>query len=152
MVIRTEMTSQRYAMGSSDPFPARLEIQFGSLNFQATGNGYLMRLTNRDELHSWQSIGPGPVTTMLATDAPAPTQAAAASTSTPHVLRATITPGAHRAAPGRTRRGTGGRASAHRRNNAARGGTHGHRVPVSLRNAQCCHKVRLVFQHRHGRI
>jgi hypothetical protein len=28
-------------MGSSDPLPAGFEIRFGSLNFQATGNGYL---------------------------------------------------------------------------------------------------------------
>jgi hypothetical protein len=53
MVIRTEYRSQRYSMGSSDPLPAGFEIQFGSLNFQATGNGYLMRITNRDELHPW---------------------------------------------------------------------------------------------------
>jgi hypothetical protein len=33
-------------MGSSDPLPAGFEIRFGSLNFQATGNGYLMRITN----------------------------------------------------------------------------------------------------------
>jgi hypothetical protein len=71
MVIRTEYRSQRYSMGSSDPLPAGFEIRFGSFNFQATGNGYLMRLTNRDELHAWRSIGPGP---MPATpDAPAPT-------------------------------------------------------------------------------
>jgi hypothetical protein len=38
MVIRTEYRSQRYSMGNSDPFPARFEIRFGSLNFQATGN------------------------------------------------------------------------------------------------------------------
>jgi hypothetical protein len=38
-------------MGSSDPFSTGFEIWFGSLNFQATGNDYLMRLTNRDELH-----------------------------------------------------------------------------------------------------
>jgi hypothetical protein len=37
-------------MGSSDPFPARFKIQFGSLNFQATGNNYHM-----------QSTGPGPI-------------------------------------------------------------------------------------------
>jgi hypothetical protein len=35
-------------MGISDPFPAGFEIRFGSLNFQATGNDYLMRLTNCD--------------------------------------------------------------------------------------------------------
>jgi hypothetical protein len=48
MVIRTEYRGQRYSMGSSDPLPAEFEIRFGSLNFQATGNGYLMRITNRD--------------------------------------------------------------------------------------------------------
>jgi hypothetical protein len=83
MVIRTEIRSQRYAMGSSDPFTAGFEIWFGSLNFQATGNDYLMRLTNCDELHPWQSTGPGPMPATSATDAPTPTQAAAVSTSTP---------------------------------------------------------------------
>jgi hypothetical protein len=52
MVIRTEYRGTRYSMGSSDPLHAGFEIQFGSLNFQATGNGYLMRLTNREELLS----------------------------------------------------------------------------------------------------
>jgi hypothetical protein len=42
MVIRTEYRSQRYYMGSSDPLPAGFEIRFGSLNFQATRNDYLM--------------------------------------------------------------------------------------------------------------
>jgi hypothetical protein len=50
MVIRTEYWGQRYSMGSSDPVPAGFEIRFGSLNFQATRNVYLMRITNRDEL------------------------------------------------------------------------------------------------------
>jgi hypothetical protein len=45
-------------MGSSDPLPAGFEIRFGSLNFQATGNGYLMRITNRAELHPWRPTGP----------------------------------------------------------------------------------------------
>jgi hypothetical protein len=53
MVIRTEYLGQRYFMGSSDPLPARFEIRFGSVNFQSTGNGYLMRITNRAELHPW---------------------------------------------------------------------------------------------------
>jgi hypothetical protein len=39
-------------MGSSDPLLAGFEIRFGGLNFQATGHGYLMRITNRDELHA----------------------------------------------------------------------------------------------------
>jgi hypothetical protein len=83
MVIHTEYKSQRYSMGSSDPLPAGFEIRFGSLNFQATGNGYLMRITNCDELHPWQSTGPGPVPTTPAADAPAPTQADAAGPSAP---------------------------------------------------------------------
>jgi hypothetical protein len=83
MVIRTEYRSQRYSMGSLDPLPAGFEIRFGSLNFQATGNGYLMRITNCDELHPWQLTGPGPVPTTPAADAPAPTQADAAGPSAP---------------------------------------------------------------------
>jgi hypothetical protein len=58
MVIRTEYMSKRYSMGSSDPLTAGFEIRFGSLNFQDTGNNYLMRITNRDELHPWRSTGP----------------------------------------------------------------------------------------------
>jgi hypothetical protein len=83
MVICTEFRSQRYSMGSSDPFPAGFEIRFGSLNFQATRNGYLMRLTNRDKLHPWRSTGSGPTPATPATNAPAPAQAAVVSTSTP---------------------------------------------------------------------
>jgi hypothetical protein len=59
-------------MGSSEPLPAGFEIRFGSLNFQATANDYLMRITNRDELHPWRSTGPGPVPVTLAVDAPTP--------------------------------------------------------------------------------
>jgi hypothetical protein len=40
MVIRTEYRG--HSAGGSDPLPAGFEIRFGSLNFQATGNGYLM--------------------------------------------------------------------------------------------------------------
>jgi hypothetical protein len=56
-------------MGSSDPLPAGFEIRFGSLNFQATGNGYLMRITNRDELRAWRQAGPGPVPAAPAAEA-----------------------------------------------------------------------------------
>jgi hypothetical protein len=52
MVIRTEYRATRYCMGSSDPLLAGFEIRFGDLNFQATGNSYLMRLTNREELRA----------------------------------------------------------------------------------------------------
>jgi hypothetical protein len=61
MVIRTEYHGQRYSMGSLDPLPAGFEIRFGSLNFQATGNGYLMRLTNREELRARHQAGSVPV-------------------------------------------------------------------------------------------
>jgi hypothetical protein len=37
MVICTEYRGMRYSMGSSDPLPARFEIRFGGLNFQAMG-------------------------------------------------------------------------------------------------------------------
>jgi hypothetical protein len=76
-------------MGSSDPLPSGFEIRFGSLNFQATGNGYLMRITNRDELHPWRSIGPGPVPVTPAADAPAPAQADTAGPSAPQRRRRT---------------------------------------------------------------
>jgi hypothetical protein len=74
-------------MGSSDPFPAGFEIRFGSLNFQATGNGYLMRITNCDELHSWRSTGPGLITATPVADAPAPAPADAAGPSAPRHRR-----------------------------------------------------------------
>jgi hypothetical protein len=83
MVIRTEYRGQRYSMGSSDPLPAGFEIRFGSLNFEATRNDYLMHITKRDELHPWQSTGPGPVPITPAADALAPAQADAAGPSTP---------------------------------------------------------------------
>jgi hypothetical protein len=74
-------------MGSSDPFPAGFEIRFESLNFQATGSGYLMHITNRDELNPWRSTGPGPVPSTTAADAPVPAQADAAGPSAPRRQR-----------------------------------------------------------------
>jgi hypothetical protein len=82
-VIRTEYRGQRYSMGSSDPLPVGFEIRIGNLNFQATGNDYLMRITNRDELHPWRSTGPGPVPITPAADAPAPAQVDAVGPSAP---------------------------------------------------------------------
>jgi hypothetical protein len=87
MVIRTEYRGQWYSMGSSDPLPAGFEIQFGSLNFQATGNGYLMRITNRDEIRARRAIGPGPVPVTPAVNAPASAQADVAGPSTPQRRR-----------------------------------------------------------------
>jgi hypothetical protein len=71
MVIRTEYRGQRYSMGSSHPLPAGFEIRFESLNFQATGNGYLMRITNRDELRARRQTGAGPAPAAPAAHAPA---------------------------------------------------------------------------------
>jgi hypothetical protein len=68
-------------MGSSDPLLARFEIRFGSLNFQATGNDYLMRSTNRDELRARRQTGPAPVPVAPAAGEPAlPTGAGGAPT------------------------------------------------------------------------
>jgi hypothetical protein len=58
MVIHTEYRGQRYSMGSSDPLQAGFEIRFGSQNFQATGNDYLMHITDRDELRARRQTGP----------------------------------------------------------------------------------------------
>ena len=40
--------SNLYPMGVSDPFPAGRVISFGSLEFRATGNGYLMQLLSSE--------------------------------------------------------------------------------------------------------
>jgi hypothetical protein len=81
MVIRTEYRDQRYSMGSSDPLPAGFEIRFGSLNFQATGNGYLMHLTGREELRAQRQARSVPVATarIAVTSTPASTDAAGPS-------------------------------------------------------------------------
>jgi hypothetical protein len=83
MVIRTEYRGTRYSMGNSDPLPAGFEIRFGSLNFQATGNGYLMRLTNREKLRARRQAGSAPVAAArnATTQAPAGTDAAGPSAS-----------------------------------------------------------------------
>jgi hypothetical protein len=86
MVIRTEYRGPRYSMGSSDP-PAGFEIRFGSLNFQATGNDYLMRITNLDELRARRPTGPDPVPVAPAAGAPASAQVDAASPPAPRRRR-----------------------------------------------------------------
>jgi hypothetical protein len=70
-------------MGSSDPLPAGFEIRFGSLNFQATGNDYLMRLTNCEELRARRQAGSVPVATTLVAATPAPASADTAGPSAP---------------------------------------------------------------------
>jgi hypothetical protein len=74
-------------MGSSDPLPAGFEIQFGSLNFQATGNGYLMRITNRDELRARRPTGLDTVSVAPTAGAPASAQVDAAGPPAPRRRR-----------------------------------------------------------------
>jgi hypothetical protein len=74
-------------MGSSDPLPVRFEIRFGSLNFQATGNGYLMRITNRDELRARRQTGADPASVAPAAHAPTSTHVDAAGLSAPRRRR-----------------------------------------------------------------
>jgi hypothetical protein len=83
MVIRTEYHGQKYSMGSLDPLPGGFEIMFGSLNFQATANGYLMRITNRDELRVRHQNGADPASVALAPHTPASAQVDAAGPSAP---------------------------------------------------------------------
>jgi hypothetical protein len=87
MVIRTEYHGQWYAMGSSDPLPAGFEIRFGSLNFLATGNGYLMRLTNREELCARRQAGSVPLAAARVAATPTPVGMDAAGPSAPRRYR-----------------------------------------------------------------
>jgi hypothetical protein len=75
----------RYALlhGQLGPLPAGFEIRFGGLIFQATGNGYLMRLTNREELRARRQAGPAPVAAARATATPTPVSTDAAGPSAP---------------------------------------------------------------------
>jgi hypothetical protein len=97
MVIRTEYRGQRYSMGSSDPVLVGFEIRFGSLNFQATGNGYLMRITNRDKLRAWRQAGADPASIAPATRAPTTAQVDAAGPSAPPTLWPALATSADRA-------------------------------------------------------
>jgi hypothetical protein len=105
-------------MGSSDPFPAGFEIPFGSLNFRAMGNDYLMRLTNREELHPWRSLrhdGNRHSGTRLGGCCER------LDTSAPPALRPALAPGTHGAVLGRTHRDAGGTrppSQRHQRGNA----------------------------------
>jgi hypothetical protein len=83
MVIRTEYRGQCYSMGSSDPLPAGFEIRFGGLNFQATRNGYLMSLTNREELRARCQAGSAPIAAARVATTPAPANTDVAGPSAP---------------------------------------------------------------------
>jgi hypothetical protein len=94
MVIRTEYRGQCYFMGSSDPLPAGFEIRFGVLNFQATGNVYLIRLTNREELHARRQAGSAPVAAARVAMTPTPASTDAVGPSAPPSLRPALASGA----------------------------------------------------------
>jgi hypothetical protein len=87
MMIRTEYRGTRYSMGSSDPLPAGFEIRFGGLNFQATGNGYLMHLTNREELCTRRQAESAPVAAARVAATPTPASTDAAGPSVPRRRR-----------------------------------------------------------------
>jgi hypothetical protein len=87
MVIRTEYRGQRYSIGSSDPLPAGFKIRFGSLNFQATGNDYLMRLSNREELRARCQAGSVPVAAARVAATPTPASTDAVGPSAPRRRR-----------------------------------------------------------------
>jgi hypothetical protein len=87
MVIRTEYRGQCYSMGSSNPLPVGFEIRFGGLNFQATGNSYLMRLTNCEELRARRQAGSAPVAAARVAATPTPADTDAAGPSVPRRRR-----------------------------------------------------------------
>jgi hypothetical protein len=141
MVIRTEYRGQRYSKGSSDPLSAGFEMRFGSLNFQATGNGYLMRITNRDELHPRRSTGRGPV---LVAPLRALQHLNAADAPVSALDRRGRNDDGPRASPRNATR------SPMRRQPLQRGGVCGFRAAVPPRLARRRNGARLVRQHRRG--
>jgi hypothetical protein len=74
-------------MGSSDPLPAGFEIRFESVNFQATGNGYLMRITNHDELRAQRQTRADPASVAPTTHALTSTHVDVAGPSAPRRRR-----------------------------------------------------------------
>jgi hypothetical protein len=133
-------------MGSSDPLPAGFEIRFGSLKFQATGNGYLMRLTNRDELCARRQTGsvPAPVAPVAATPTPASTDAA--SPSAPPTLRPALATGAG-GVPTRCARRLATRRAHRRDDGRSDGGTLGLGAAIPPRSARRYDGVRRLRQH-----
>jgi hypothetical protein len=74
-------------MGSSDPLPAGFEIRFGGLNFEATGNDYLMRLTIREELRARRQAGAVLVAAARVATTPTPASTDAVGPSAPRRRR-----------------------------------------------------------------
>jgi hypothetical protein len=139
-------------MGSSDPLPTGFEIRFGSLNFQAMGNGYLMRITNRDELRALRQN--------LATNGPRRTCrwdtnarqhgcCGPLSASTPSTFQSALSTSVDRAPTGCACRPVGRRA--HRRDDSrSDGGAFGFRTAIPPRPARRYDSVRRLRQHRRG--
>jgi hypothetical protein len=154
MVIRTEYRDQRYSMGSSDPLPAGFEIRFGSLNFQATGNSYLMRITNREELCARRQTGLAPVPVAPAAGASTPASTDAAGPSAPRRRRRS----GQRSRQARTERRQAVRAASQRdalsgeTTAAPTGGALGFRTAVRSRPARRHNSIRRLCQHRRGSV
>jgi hypothetical protein len=149
MVIHTEYRGQRYSMGSSDPLPAGFEIRFRSLNFQATRNGYLMRITNREELRAWRQTGPAPVPVAPAAGAPTPTSTNAVGPSTLSTLRSALSTGANGTPTGCVHR-LAVRCTHRRDDTRSDGGGLGFRTAVPSRPAWHYDGIRRLRQHRCG--
>jgi hypothetical protein len=111
MVIRTEMTSQRAAMGTSDPFLVGFEIRFGSLNFQATGMTTIC--ASSTGMNSTRGGRPGQARPRHTNDEPSDTRNGCnyVDDSTTQTLRPTFALGARGAAPGSAHRRAGGSAA-----------------------------------------
>jgi hypothetical protein len=140
MVIRTEYRGQRYSMGSSDPLTAGFEIRFGSLNFQAKGNGYLMRITNRDELRARRQTGADPASAAPATHAPTSAQVDDAGP---------LAPRRRRRSGQRSRQARTERRRDHRRDgNRSDAGVLGFGATLPHRSARRHDGVRRLRQHR----
>jgi hypothetical protein len=139
MVIRTEYRGQCYSMGSSDPLPVGFEIWFGGLNFQATGNGHLMRLTNREELSARRQAGSAPVASARVATTPTPAGTDAAGPSAPRWRRCS----GHRSRQARSERRHAARVASQRdaptgvtvATPAGERSVSGPRFPIGLRGA-----------------
>jgi hypothetical protein len=133
-------------MGTSDPLPTGFEIQFGSLNFQATGNGYLMRITNHEELRARRQTGPAPIPVAPAVGGSTPASTDAVGPSAPRRRRRS---GQHSRQAWTERRQAARRA--HRRDDShPDGGALGFRTAVPPRLARRYDSVRRLHQHRRG--
>jgi hypothetical protein len=73
--------------GQLRPPPCRIRNPVRGMNFQATGNDYLMRLTNREELHTWCQAGSVPVAAAHVATTPTPASTDAAGPSAPRRRR-----------------------------------------------------------------